>query len=312
MPRRPIPARTTRQLWKRVDWPPIEYWTGPVDVVHGPNFVVPPAKHAAELVTVHDLTPVHHPEYCDANTVQYPALIRRALRRGAHVHTVSEFVAREVAESSASRATASTWSTTACPDVSAGDPSAGRPARRVRPATSSPSARSNRGRTWRHSSARSTTSRATDPDVQLVVAGARGWNTAEFDACVRARAHAAARIVVTGRIDDAQRADLLAGATLLAYPSRYEGFGLPPLEAMSVGTPVLATAVGALPEVLGDAALLVGPDADDIARGLVRAGARRRVARPARRAGQAARHRFSWDRCADELVQVYEKIASDR
>ena len=144
-----------------------------------------------------------------------------------------------------------------------------------------------------------------------MLAGARGWNTAEFDAAY-ASARARARIRVTGRIDDTQRADLLAGATLLAYPSRYEGFGLPPLEAMSVGTPVLATAVGALPEVLGDAALLVEPNADDIARGLSElvlddALRARLVAR-----GRQRVTRFSWDRCADELVQVYEKIATDR
>src|SRR5262245_25615105 len=98
VPRRAIPARTTRRLWSRVNWPPIERWTGSIDVVHGPNFVVPPARGAVELVTVHDLTPVHHPEYCDENTVQYPHLVRRALGRGAHVHTVSTFVADEVVE----------------------------------------------------------------------------------------------------------------------------------------------------------------------------------------------------------------------
>jgi glycosyltransferase involved in cell wall biosynthesis len=310
VPHRAIPARTTRELWKRVDWPPIEYWTGAIDVVHGPNFVVPPAKRAAELVTVHDLTPVHHPEYCDANTVQYPTLIRRALRRGAHVHTVSEFVGREVADVFGIPGERIHVVHNGISDVSAGDPSAGRllagsPRYVLALGTIEP--RKNLAALVRAFDAIA----ASDPDLRLVLAGARGWNTAEFDAAYAA-AHARARIRITGRIDDVQRADLLAGATLLAYPSRYEGFGLPPLEAMSAGTPVLATAVGALPEVLGDAALLVQPTADDIARGLSELvhdeGLRARlVARGEQRVTQ-----FSWDRCADELVQVYEKIASDR
>jgi hypothetical protein len=59
---RPVAARPLRELWKRMDWPLITTWTGAVDVVHGPNYVVPPARRAATLMTVHDLTFVHHPE----------------------------------------------------------------------------------------------------------------------------------------------------------------------------------------------------------------------------------------------------------
>ena len=76
--------------------PPIEMWTGRVDVVHGPNFVVPPAWRARELVTVHDLTVLRHPELCTDDTLEFPPLLRRALRRGAWVHTVSHFVRDEV------------------------------------------------------------------------------------------------------------------------------------------------------------------------------------------------------------------------
>jgi hypothetical protein len=62
-------ARPLRWAWGHGDWPPIELWTGPVDVVHGPNFVVPPARRAARVVTVHDLTAVHHPELCTADVL---------------------------------------------------------------------------------------------------------------------------------------------------------------------------------------------------------------------------------------------------
>jgi hypothetical protein len=61
---RPLPARPARWFWQRVNHPVIDHWTGPVDLVHGPNFVVPPTRSAPTVVTVHDLTTVHHPELC--------------------------------------------------------------------------------------------------------------------------------------------------------------------------------------------------------------------------------------------------------
>jgi hypothetical protein len=92
---RPMAARPLRAAWRRNNHPKIEWWTGPVDVVHGPNFVVPPSR-AAEIVTVHDLTCVRFPELCTSDTLQLPSLIERAISRGAWVHTVSSFVADEV------------------------------------------------------------------------------------------------------------------------------------------------------------------------------------------------------------------------
>ena len=95
---RPMPARPLHALWARWDAPPVEWFVGANDVVHGTNFLVPPTGRAAAVVSVHDLTPVHHPELCNAATLAYPGLIRRALARGAWVHTDSAFVAHEVVE----------------------------------------------------------------------------------------------------------------------------------------------------------------------------------------------------------------------
>ncbi|HEY8058924.1 MAG TPA: glycosyltransferase, partial [Acidimicrobiales bacterium] len=96
--RRPMAARPLRALWHRVDWPPIELWTGPVDVVHGPNFVVPPSRRAARVVTVHDLTAVRFPELCTADVLAYPDLLGRALAGGAWAQVPSAAVAEEVLE----------------------------------------------------------------------------------------------------------------------------------------------------------------------------------------------------------------------
>ena len=93
-----MPARPLHALWARRDGPPVEWFIGAADVVHGTNFVVPPTRRAAAVVSVHDLTPLRHPELCDAATLAYPGLIRRALRRGAWVHADSGFVAGEVVD----------------------------------------------------------------------------------------------------------------------------------------------------------------------------------------------------------------------
>ena len=96
--RRRMPARPLHAMWKRMETPPIEWFVGSVDVVHGTNFVVPPTRGSASVMTVHDLTPIRYPEMCTKASLSYPTLIGRALRRGAWVHAVSEFVAGEVVD----------------------------------------------------------------------------------------------------------------------------------------------------------------------------------------------------------------------
>jgi alpha-1,3-rhamnosyl/mannosyltransferase len=119
------------------------------------------------------------------------------------------------------------------------------------------------------------------------------------------------RIVRLGYIDDEARAGLLRGATVFAFPSVYEGFGLPPLEAMRAGVPVVATAAGSLPEVLGEAALLTkAGDVDEFAAALGQAVVDPVVRARLVDAGHAQAARYSWERCADGLVALYGKVAA--
>jgi glycosyltransferase involved in cell wall biosynthesis len=142
---------------------------------------------------------------------------------------------------------------------------------------------------------------------RLVLAGLAGWGQGTLAAAV-ASSGVADRILLTGYLPEADKAALLTGADVFAYPSRYEGFGLPVLEAMACGTPVVTTTGGSLPEVAGDAALLVEPgDPDALAAALAKL-----AADPAARSAAAARGRtraaaFTWDRCAAETTAAYHR-----
>jgi glycosyltransferase involved in cell wall biosynthesis len=120
------------------------------------------------------------------------------------------------------------------------------------------------------------------------------------------------RVVLTGYVSDEEKRALLAGATLLAYPSRYEGFGFPVLEGFSAGVPVLTSSAASLPEVAGDAALLVDPnDVDAIAEGLVRLFGDPDLRERLVAAGRERLATFSWERTAGATAEVL-LAAADR
>jgi glycosyltransferase involved in cell wall biosynthesis len=317
--RRPMPARPLHAMWGRGDLPPIEWFVGPVDVVHGTNFVVPPTRRAAAVVSVHDLTPVRYPELSNEASLRYPGLIAAAIRRGAWVHTDSAFVAAEVVgafdiDPSRVRVVAP-----GVPQVVAAAPRADeKPAQS--PGSALPRGSALPAGTTRYILSLGTAEprkdlpglvRAFDrvatshADVALVLAGPPGWGEDELVAALR-QTRAAARVVRTGWVPPPAVGRLLAGATVLAYPSRYEGFGFPPLEAMAAGVPVVATRAGSLPEVLGDGASLVEVgDVDGLAAALDRLLSDEKQRESLRAAGAAQVARFSWDRCAAGLVDLY-------
>jgi len=146
----------------------------------------------------------------------------------------------------------------------------------------------------------------------LVLAGPRGWNDASV--CKEAEeAGLGDEIVFTGFIADEDLPGVYAGADVFVFPSLYEGFGYPPLEAMACGTPVVVSNVSSLPEVVGDAALLVPPeDAGAIAGAILRVLRSPELAAKLRQAGRLRVRRFSEERMAREYLDVYENVAESR
>ncbi len=318
--RAPMPAGALQRIWAMTDRPAIEWWTGPCDVVHGTNYVVPPTRRAARLVSVHDLTAVRFPQLCSPAALRYPDLVRRAIAGGADVHTGAHAMAAEICEHfavSPSRVHVVGWGIDSPPQPADHEPADHEPADRqpgfqpiecpegppyvlglgtVEPRKDFP-----------------LLVRAFDrlapahPDLRLRIIGPQGWGENDLAAAIADSPHAG-RIRREGWVDDPSA--VLAGATVFAYPSVYEGFGLPPLEAMAHGVPVVATATGALPEVVGAGAELVPVgDVDALAGAIGRLiddeGHRRRLVA----AGTAHVAGFTWERSARAMRDLYLRLA---
>ena len=241
---RPVPARGLQEAWARTSWPPVEALTGRLDVFHATNFVLPPLRRAAGVVTVHDLAFLHLTETVSAASARYRALVPRSLRRASIVVTPSEAVANSVREAYAGEL--GTTPVRAVPHgVAPAWSSARPPAPELRAALGLPSAYLLFVGTLEPRKDVRTLLAAVRllPDAPpLVLVGPPGWGE-QVD--LRGT-------VTPGWVDDDALRSVVAGASALVLPSRDEGFGLPVLEALATGTPVVASDLPVLREVGGD------------------------------------------------------------
>jgi glycosyltransferase involved in cell wall biosynthesis len=313
--RRRVPARLLQAAWARMAFPPVEWLAGRVDVFHATNFVAPPARRAAVVVTVHDLTYLRYPEMVTAASARYRDLVPRALRRGAIVCTPTAAVADEVADAYrlpperlvvTSLGVGPAWRAATPPDPAwlAGR---GLPERYLlfvgnrEPRKNLPTLLT----AYRDLLASRVPGGVAGPPGDLpplVLVGPPGWGEALDLAGLPPEA-----VRTPGYLPEDDLARVVAGAAALACPSWYEGFGLPALEALACGTPVVAADLPALREVLGDQAELVPPGdatalADAVARVLDDPGGE--PARAARRARAAA---FTWAACARATLSAYRR-----
>lgn len=306
---RRIPVQLLNLSWHRLGWPSIEQLTGePFDVVQSMHPLLTPARHAAQVITIHDLNFITHPERTRAEIRRdYRTLARRHAQRAARVIVVSEFTAREVqAAFDLPPQRLSVCSPGAPP---------GWVARTTRPAegyilffgTLEP--RKNVGALL---------------DAYALLAGQRtdlpplllaGQATEQSGPWLErlTQAPLRGRVRHVGYVDPAARYELYAGACLLVQPSFEEGFGLPVLEAMTVGVPVVAAERGALPEVLGGAGQLFDPASpDDLAAAIRRVIDDRALGERMIEAGIARARHYTWTRTAQQTLAAYEAATAAR
>ncbi|MFD2936673.1 glycosyltransferase family 4 protein [Spirosoma flavum] len=146
-------------------------------------------------------------------------------------------------------------------------------------------------------------------DVQLVLVGAKGWKFDEIMAEASKSPALVSRLIFTGFVPDEELAPLYSGALAFIYPSLYEGFGLPPLEAMQCGLPVIASTIAAITEVVGKAAIQVSPtDADALCQAIVTVTKSSTLRADLSAKGLKQASLFSWDKFTAEHVELYKHI----
>jgi glycosyltransferase involved in cell wall biosynthesis len=310
----PIPARILLRSWARTDRPRIDRWLEPARVLHATNYLTPPSR-LPTLVSVYDCSFVRYPELCTPEVTAFEPIVRRAIARGATVHTGSEFVANEIEEifgtglRAAGRLAVIPLGVPALGDDAEMPPDldaqlGGHPfvlaIGTMEPRKNLP-----------HLVLAFGAVAAAQPDLQLVIAGHDGPGRDAVDAAIaRLPDSVRSRVVLPGGVSDATRRALLERATVLAYPSIYEGFGFPVLEAMTVGVPVVAARAGSIPEVAGDAALLVEPtDEAKLAAEIERVVTDEETRRELIARGRDRVRHFSWDDAARKLVACYRRLA---
>ena len=321
--RRRAPARLLQTAWARLPWPPVEWLSGPVDVFHGTNFVAPPTRRAATVLTIHDLTYLRFPQMVTDASARYRQLVPRAVDRGAVVCTPTAAVAGEVAAEYGlppERVIVTplgvdpSWRQATPPDPSwlatHGLPEryllfVGSREPRKNLTTLLAAYRELLSLSTRVEMGVGTATRPTVPPLVLV--GPPGWGGTLDTAGLPAGA-----VRTPGYLPQADLAKVVAGAAALVFPSWYEGFGLPAVEALACGTPVVASDLPALREVLGDQADLVPPGdpvalADAITGALQdQGGEDARAARRTRAAG------FTWENCAQATLGAYRLALESR
>jgi glycosyltransferase involved in cell wall biosynthesis len=314
----PLSRRHLTRIWHRLRLPfPIQAFIGPVDLLYSPDFVLPPALGARTLLTVHDLSFVRCPKTADPRLHRYlNVAVPRSVARADHILADSENTAQDLA---------TLWNVPS-DKVSVLYPGVGSQFSPVADAAKLESVRrryslpqhfiftvgtlqprKNYGRLIEaFGQLLSTTN---DRSLRLVVAGDKGWLYDSIFGSAR-RLGLQKEVVFAGYVDDNDLPALYSLAELFVFPSLYEGFGLPVLEAMACGTPVICSETSSLPEVAGDAALMLNPlDVDGWAQAMEQVlndgGLRQRmVAR-----GMVRARSFSWERAARELQRVCGSMA---
>ncbi len=280
-----------------------------IDLLHGMAFVIPPLWRGPAVVTVHDLAFLkiegHAPK---RRQIYLRSMIGQSVRRAKKVLTVSAHAGQDVVELfDIDPAKVVVTPLGVSPGLAPLSPNA-REAFRSTHGITRPTLLylgTLEPRKNIPNLLRAFDQVADRLDAELVLGGAEGWLTEELHLTLSAMTHRD-RVRLTGFISENELASWLSAADAFVFPSRYEGFGLPPLEAMACGTPVIASTSSSLPEVLGADALLADPDdVEGIASAMERLLGDPALTSDLRERGLARAARFTWEATARATLEAY-------
>lgn len=316
----PLSPHWLYRIWYRLRLPlPVQLFTGAVDLFHSPDFVLPPVLgNTPTILTVHDLSFAFYPETFTTALVNYlERVVPWSVRRATHVLADSESTRRDLIRLYGTPGQKITvlysgvherFSLT--PDERAlGEV---RKKYEVGDAPFVFTVGTLQPRKNTQLLIRAFRAVAAQTDHNLIIAGGRGWLYEKMLAEVD-RQGLQGRVRFVGFVDDDDLPALYSAASLFVFPSLYEGFGLPLLEAMASGTAVISSNASSLPEVAGDAAVQISPqDEEAWTEAMLRLIRNHRLREQLVTAGRRQAQRFRWSRAAQQLLDVYERVLGER
>ncbi len=312
----PLSDEWLARLWQRLRLPlPVEWVTGPLDIFYSPDFVLPPTRRGTRtLLTVHDLSFVHYPQHFVPRLVEYlNRSVRQAVARADRVLADSQATRADLLAHFGVPPRKVTVLYSGVDERFQPEPEPGERDRLrarygvgERPYILSVGTLQPRKNFERLIEAWARMPPSCGADVELVIAGQRGWLCEGI--LERAGAHGG-RVRLLGFVAEPDLPALYRQAAVFAFPSYYEGFGLPVLEALACGVPVVCSNASSLPEVAGEAALLVAPgDTEELSAALTRALEDSSLRQRLIQAGRVQATRFTWEAAARQLLACLEDL----
>ncbi|MBN2072641.1 MAG: glycosyltransferase family 4 protein [Actinobacteria bacterium] len=308
------------KVWDRMDWPPLECLGFKADLLHCPDYLIPPTLNKNIVLTVHDLAFIRHPEFnFEWFISKYSALVRKNTVRARTVFADSVSTRDDIIkflETDPARveviypAADSFFRKLDESEIDKKVPEKYNTGQRFILSVGTIEPRKNYVALVRAFNTLKKTGRY--PGVRLVIAGQTGWKSEDSFREIN-ESPFKGDIIVTGKITDGDLLQLYNQAELFAYPSFLEGFGLPPLEAMQCGLPVICSDSSSLREVVGNAGIMVPPNEYSILSGniakMLDSGQLR-----GEYSGKGLKkaRTFSWEKTAQRAIKIYHKIADKK